>query len=178
MTQTPPSDSAQSERETIDSTTEIDSVDRQILSDLFIDARNTSSRDIADKVDVTPATIRNRIDRLERSGVIEEYRPVVNYQILGRFRALFICTTGSTAGKMVAERVDRLPNVVQTRVLLSGKRDLHVVGTVTGTDTISQLESELSEFDLEVEDISLIAADEASLDTEFTSSENAGAEGQ
>ncbi|WP_128906341.1 Lrp/AsnC family transcriptional regulator [Halorubrum amylolyticum] len=172
MTQTPPSDNAQSDQETAKRITEIDTVDRQILCDLFTDARNTSSRDIADKVDVTPATIRNRIDRLERSDVIEDYRPIISYQTLGRFRVLFICSTGATARETVSERVSRRPNVVQTRELLSGNGDLHVVGTVAGTDSTSQLESELSGFDLEIEDISLIAADEMSLDAEFATTEN------
>lgn len=176
MTETPPSDQDQSEHKTAKRTTEVDTVDKQILSDLFTDARNTSGQDIAGKVAVTPATVRNRIDRLERSGVIEGYRPIIDYQTLGRFRVLFICSTGTTARETVSEQVRQLPNVVQTRELLSGTGDLHAVGTVTGTDSLSRLENELSGFDLEIEDISLIAADGMSLDAEFGSTEDTTAD--
>ncbi|WP_080509855.1 Lrp/AsnC family transcriptional regulator [Halorubrum saccharovorum] len=172
MTQTPPSDDSHDGQETANRTTEVDVVDRQILSDLFVDARNTSGQDIADKVDVTPATVRNRIDRLERSGVIEGYRPIVNYQTLGRVQVLFICSTGMKDRQRVSNRVSQLPNVIQTRELLSGNGDLHVVGTAGGTDGVAHLESELSEFDLEIEDISLIAADGMSHDAEFDTAEN------
>jgi DNA-binding Lrp family transcriptional regulator len=36
--------------------------------------------EIAEEVDVSASTVRNRIDRLEEAGVIEGYYPKINYE--------------------------------------------------------------------------------------------------
>ncbi|AGB31744.1 putative transcriptional regulator, AsnC family protein [Natrinema pellirubrum DSM 15624] len=74
---------------------DLDDVDRQILADLATDARNTSCPDIANKVDVTPATIRNRIENLVSNDVIEAHRSEINYRQLGFLKVLFICSVNS-----------------------------------------------------------------------------------
>ena len=53
----------------------LDDVDRGILYALQRDARNVT---IAEEVDVSASTVRNRIGRLEDIGVIEGYYPKIN----------------------------------------------------------------------------------------------------
>lgn len=48
----------------------LDDIDRRILYYLRVDARNTTAPMIAEEVDVSAATIRNRINQLEEKGVI------------------------------------------------------------------------------------------------------------
>jgi len=52
---------------------QLDNVDRGILHELQVDARNRTAQEIADKVDVSASTVRNRIEALEANGVIEGY---------------------------------------------------------------------------------------------------------
>lgn len=70
----------------------IDDIDERILYHLTEDARNTSAPMIADQVDVSAATIRNRIQRLEEAGIIRGYHADINYKrINGMLTSLFVC---------------------------------------------------------------------------------------
>ena len=64
-------------------TVDVDYIDRCILYSLQEDARRMSASTIAERLDVSARTVRNRIDNLEESGVIDGYRPDVNYEITG-----------------------------------------------------------------------------------------------
>ena len=55
----------------------LDDIDRQILY-AHTGRPNTSATAIAEQVSVSSATVRNRIARLEESGVIEGYHPTIN----------------------------------------------------------------------------------------------------
>jgi len=60
----------------------LDAVDREILELLRIDARRTIA-DVAARVNLSPAPVKRRIDRLERIGVIAGYTTVVDHHKLG-----------------------------------------------------------------------------------------------
>ena len=60
----------------------LDSVDRSIISALFVDAR-LSQRQLAEKVGVAQGTITNRLRKLEQEGAIEGYAPVLNADRVG-----------------------------------------------------------------------------------------------
>lgn len=62
--------------------THVDEIDRQILDLLRMDARRTV-RDIAHRIGLTVAPTKRRIDRLERSGVIEGYTVRVDSSRVG-----------------------------------------------------------------------------------------------
>lgn len=70
--------------------TELDNIDRQIIGILRTDAR-TSVSNIAQQIKVSRATIQNRIDKLEKSGVITGYTALISAagnQNLASIRAL------------------------------------------------------------------------------------------
>ena len=60
----------------------IDENDRKIIEILSSNAR-TSLRDIKKKVDLSPSSIRNRMERLVSLGIIKRYTVDVDYQKLG-----------------------------------------------------------------------------------------------
>jgi Lrp/AsnC family leucine-responsive transcriptional regulator len=60
----------------------IDENDRKIIEILSANAR-TSLRDIKKKVDLSPSSIRNRMERLVSLGVIKRYTVDVDYRKLG-----------------------------------------------------------------------------------------------
>jgi DNA-binding Lrp family transcriptional regulator len=126
---------------------ELDDVDRGILYLLQLDARNTTSQDIAEKVGVSASTIRNRIERLEEDGIIEGYQPEISYEAANLpFRVMFVITTPP---KIVAQLMD-VKGVIDVREMLTGRRNIHaeVVGKTTNdivriTDTIHDMDAEI-----------------------------------
>ena len=72
---------------------QLDDVDATILHQLQTDARKTSAADIAEGVDVTANTVRNRIDRLEDRGVIDTSVSNIEYERVGfPLRVVIACT--------------------------------------------------------------------------------------
>jgi len=57
----------------------LDEIDRRILHELMTDARNTSAPMIAEDLNVSAGTIRNRIERLEEEDVIRGYTAIVDF---------------------------------------------------------------------------------------------------
>lgn len=62
---------------------ELDDIDRLILELLRADGRRTV-RDIAARVNLSPAPVQRRIQRLERDGVITGYTVTVDHRKVGR----------------------------------------------------------------------------------------------
>ena len=61
----------------------LDEIDRRIIHALMDDARNTSAPMIAEGLNVSAGTVRNRIDRLEAEDVIQGYTATVNFERAG-----------------------------------------------------------------------------------------------
>ncbi|RQG89556.1 Lrp/AsnC family transcriptional regulator [Natrarchaeobius chitinivorans] len=113
---------------------ELDNVDRGILYMLQLDARNTTSEEIADKTGVSASTIRNRIERLEDDGVVKGYHPEIDYESANLpLRVMFVITAPP---KQRSEAVDQLLDihgVIDVREMLTGNRNIQV--EVVGRDT-------------------------------------------
>ena len=67
----------------------LDEADLKILKLLSQDAR-MSLKDIADRVFMTSPTVASRIHRMEKSGIIRGYQPVIGYRALGYTIKAFI----------------------------------------------------------------------------------------
>jgi len=150
-----------------DSVYETDAVDAQILSDLLLNARHLSSPDTAAKADVTSATIRNRINKLESNGVIEGYETRIDYQRLGFLPVLFVCTILPDTSGSISEEVGQLPAVVRTRIIHSGSHNFHVVAIADCQNQISAIQRDLVGLEIEVESISLIDSEETFAFSDF-----------
>ncbi|NPA84754.1 MAG: Lrp/AsnC family transcriptional regulator [Crenarchaeota archaeon] len=61
---------------------ELDDLDMKILSILMNDARK-SVREIARELGVSPATVHNRMKRLQQEGVLKGFMPIVDFPKLG-----------------------------------------------------------------------------------------------
>lgn len=135
----------------------IDTIDERIIYRLTEEARHTSAPDIAEEVDVSPPTIRNRIRRLEDRGIIKGYHAHVDYEALdGRLTNLFSCTTKATDRSRFARRVLDIAGVVGVREVMTGQEDLQV--TVVGEDTndIRRIAQEISALGVDIEDEDLV----------------------
>lgn len=130
----------------------IDDIDRYILHHLVHDARNTSGSMIADKVDVTPATIRHRIHQLEDHGIIQGYHAAIDYERSESLTQLeFTCTAPPADRQHLATECTDISGVVGVRELTTGQQNLRVMAVCTDSDDISRLTRELSSLGLTIE---------------------------
>ncbi|AFK17815.1 winged helix-turn-helix transcriptional regulator [Haloferax mediterranei ATCC 33500] len=136
---------------------QIDTVDEQILYYLSQEARHTSAPDIAEQVDVSAPTVRNRIRRLEEAGVIQGYHADVNYQkVGGRLTNQYVCTTGNRDREEMAQRVLDVPGVINVREIMSGKGDLRITVVGTDTDDLTRIAQGITSLGIEINDEDLV----------------------
>lgn len=136
---------------------QIDPIDERIIYRLTEDARHTSAPAIADEVDVTPPTIRNRIQRLEDEGIITGYHAHVDYEkIDGRLTNLFLCTTKAVDRSKFAQRVLTVSGVINVREVMTGQEDLQITVVGEDMDDIRRMAQEISALGVEIEDEDLL----------------------
>src|SRR6056297_3373990 len=99
----------------------LDEIDKRILYYLAEDARNTSAPLVAEEVDVSPGTIRNRIRKLEENNVIEGYHADVNYARADNLLTnLFVCNAPVSDRERLAREALSIPGVVNVREVMTG----------------------------------------------------------
>jgi len=136
---------------------QLDEIDRRVIYELMADARNTSAPKIAEAVDVSPATIRNRIDRLEESGVITGYHAAVDFEAAdGRLTNLYLCNAPVAERESYASKVRAVPGVVNVRELMTGRRNLHVLAIGETIDDLRRIARAISGLGIEIEDEDLV----------------------
>ena len=135
----------------------LDQVDKGILHMLQQEARHTTAQEIAEKVGVSPSTIRNRIDALETDGIIRGYHPEIDYEAANLpLRVLFICTAPATDRPELADRVMDVEGVVDLREMMTGRRNIHVEIVATSTSDISRISDRIHELGLDIESSELM----------------------
>ncbi|MFC7185383.1 Lrp/AsnC family transcriptional regulator [Halorubrum yunnanense] len=135
----------------------LDDIDRQIIHALMSDARNTSAPMIAEGMNVSAGTVRNRIERLEDAGVIRGYTAIVDFeQAGGRLTSVFMCTVPADERERLALAARSIPGVINVRVLMAGRRDLQVVAVGEETSDLREIARTLSGLDIRIEDEELL----------------------
>lgn len=138
----------------------LDEIDRRILYYLAQDARRISAPDITRDLDVSAATVRNRIKQLEESGVIEGYHANIDYEKTGgKLTYLFICDIDTPRREYFAREALEVPGVVHVREVMSGRRNLHVEAVGEDKQEITRIGRDLSNLGLEIEDEALVQRD-------------------
>jgi DNA-binding Lrp family transcriptional regulator len=128
----------------------LDDVDRRILHQLQIDARQTDT-EIAETVNVTSTTVRNRLDKLEDQGVIRGYRPEINYEQAGYpLHVMFVCTATPSALDTLSEQAFDVRGVVTIREMLGGERNFYVEIVAGTVREVEQIRNELAELGLTI----------------------------
>jgi len=130
----------------------IDEIDERILYYLGRDARNTSAPMIAEQVDVTPATVRNRIQQLEANGIIRGYHAEIDYESTnGKVTTQFTCTAPVSERSSTANEALSTPGVVNVRELLAGQENLVITAVGADTDDINRIAQQLSGLGLTID---------------------------
>lgn len=138
----------------------IDEIDKRIIYALTNDARNTSAPMIADEMNVSAGTIRNRTHQLEERGIITGYHANIDYeQAADLLTTLFICTVAAPERETLALRVLDIPGVVNVREPMTGRGNFHVKAVGTDTTDITRIAHALSQLDLDIVDEGLMQRD-------------------
>jgi len=114
---------------------DIDDVDRAILNGLLADGRAGAS-ELADAADVAPSTATKRLTSLEDGGVIEGYRPEVDYAAFGYdVTAVFRLQVDGDGHGVVEDlaATDRMVDVYE----VTGSDDVVAIGRFTETDEMN-----------------------------------------
>lgn len=104
---------------------ELDRIDEGILFLLQEDARNVTTKTIADKMGVASSTVANRIKKLENRDIIRSYQPDIDY---GRteydHHLLVIGTIEPSQGEDLLEDALDVQGVIGVRELLSDEQNV------------------------------------------------------
>ena len=137
----------------------LDELDEQIIELLREDARRTLA-DIASRVNLSPAPVKRRIDRLEQLGVITGYTVSVNHALIGPSIEAFteLRFAGDADIDEILGSVERIPEIREVftmagdpdallRIRVNDVEHLKAVvnrlrrtGRVTGTKTLMVLD--------------------------------------
>lgn len=135
----------------------IDNLDRRILYRLQQNARKTTAPEIADEMDVSPSTVRKRIDKLEENGVIEGYHAKVDYaKCDGMLTNILTCKTPLSNRHRLSKRLLDVPGVINVQELMTGNENIRVKIVGEDTDSLTRIARKLTNLGLEVKDESLL----------------------
>lgn len=131
---------------------QLDNVDKGILHLLQKDARNNTTAEIAEVVDVSASTVGNRIQNMEEEDIIEGYNPDINYQRANlTLHLLFVCTAPVATQTELADEALDVDGVINVREMLSGSRNIRVEAISQNMDEIEKTTQELDDLGLEIE---------------------------
>ena len=117
--------------------TPLDSLDKKLLTILQDDAR-VSASEISRKIGHNENTIRYRIERLKKSGVIKEFTALLNPRLIGLPIAAIMMIT--TEPNQLREVFEKLALLEETKHILqaTGKHDLIVVAHYGNMDAMNE----------------------------------------
>lgn len=140
----------------------LDDLDRTILYALQRDARNTAASDVAERMDVSPSTVRNRIRRLEEAGIVRGYHADVDYELAGfQLFTLIICTAPIPDREKLVSAARGVDGVVHVREVMTGVENVHIAAVGRDGDDLSRIGRELSALGLQIADEDVIRSEHA-----------------
>ncbi len=135
----------------------LDDLDRRIVYELQSDARHVSSSDIAEVAGVSASTVRNRIRKLEASGIIRGYDVDIDYEAAGyQLYTKIICTAPIEQREGLAKDALEVPGVVAVREIMTGERNVYINAVGEDHDDLNEVAQQLDALGLEVSDEQLI----------------------
>ncbi|WP_306052709.1 Lrp/AsnC family transcriptional regulator [Natronococcus wangiae] len=139
------------------SSTVLDDVDRGVLYALQQDARNTTTREIGDRVNVTATTVSNRIAQLEADEIITNYYTTLDYDRAGfPLHVLITGTAPIVEREALARRALDIPGVVNVCELMVGQGNIRIEAVGQFNDDITRIVTDLSEVGVSISDEVLI----------------------
>lgn len=140
----------------------LDDVDRGVLYALQRDARNVTAQEIAEAVDVSASTVRNRIANMEDAGIIRGYQPLIDYEKAGYpLRVIFVATADPEERERLLLEVLSVNGIVDVREMLTSQRNLFIEAVATGVRDLAAITNALNERGLEIVSSEIVAGHES-----------------
>lgn len=140
----------------------LDELDRTILYVLQEEARKTAASDVAERMDVSASTVRNRINRLEEQNVIRGYHADIDYeQAEFQLFTLIVCTAPIPDREKLASAALDVSGVVHVREVMTGVENVHIAAVGRDGDDLSRIGRELSALGFEIADEDIIRSEHA-----------------
>lgn len=112
-----------------------DEIDKKILRVLSSDGK-ISNKQLAEKVGLSPSPCWQRVQRLEKNGVITGYRTLLNQEKLGAPDVVFVSLKlerhAGTSPEEMVEKLSLMPEILEIH-LTSGSSDYLLKVAVNGT---------------------------------------------
>jgi len=139
---------------------QLDEIDRRIIYAVMDDARHASPPDLANELDVTAATIRNRITNLEAEQIITGYHAAIDFEAAdGSLTNLYLCNAPVAERESFASKVKAVPGVINVRELMTGRRNLHVLAIGEDIHDLRRIARAISSLGIEIEDEDLVQSE-------------------
>jgi DNA-binding Lrp family transcriptional regulator len=130
---------------------DLDVIDQAILYHLQQDGRRPIT-EIADAVDVSDNTVRNRIQAMEDSGVITGYQVSVDYDEADvQNHYLFVCSARISDRERLAAKARTFDGVTEVISLMTGSYNVYIVAIRESKDATTDLAVALEEAGLTIE---------------------------
>lgn len=138
-------------------TDQVDEIDKRIIYRLSQNSRNTTASEIAEEMNVSPGTVRNRIKQLEDRGIIKGYHTNIDYELVeNKLTNLFKCSSSVQNHEEIARKALQIPGVINVRIIMAGQRNLHIKAVGNDTDELTQIANKISNLEIDIEDENLI----------------------
>lgn len=136
---------------------ELDDIDRGLLHLLQLDARNNTTAEMAEQVDVSATTVSNRIQRMEEEDIIDGYTPKINYRKVNLpLHIRFVCTAPvAKQGDLATEALDAF-GVVDVQEMLRGTRNVHIEAVSRNLEETERTTQALDDLGLKIETSEII----------------------
>lgn len=136
---------------------ELDDIDRGLLHLLQLDARNNTTTEMAEQVDVSATTVSNRIQQLEEENIIDGYAPKINYRKVNLpLHILFVCTAPVAKQDDLATEALDVFGVVDVQEMLRGTRNVHIEAVSRNLEETEKTTQALDDLGLEIETSEII----------------------
>jgi DNA-binding Lrp family transcriptional regulator len=136
---------------------ELDTVDRMILHLLQKGARTATADEMSAAAGVSPSTVRNRIEKLERAGVIQSYHPKIDYEQAGyQLHLVIICRAAPAERAALAKDALGIVGTVTVREMLTGSNNLHIEAVAEDSTAVDTISTAIDALELEIISIDVI----------------------
>ncbi|WP_343162660.1 Lrp/AsnC family transcriptional regulator [Natronolimnobius sp. AArcel1] len=113
--------------------------------------------EIAAQVDVAASTVRNRIESMEETGIIEGYFPKIDYEKANYpLHVLFVCSAPADEREQLAATILDQHGVVDVREMLTSKRNIYVEVVATDTQDLTEITNEFTTTGFSIESSEII----------------------
>lgn len=124
----------------------MDETDRRIVHCLQGDARNVTTAEIGEELGISGSTVANRISKLEESGIIAGYTPIVDYERSGYPQHhLFVGTVAGEDRREILAAIPEESGVVNVTTLLSDRRNVVIEVVAERQAHVENLANSLSD---------------------------------